>query len=230
MLKVLLISVLTPCSLWAAPQDMMETPARPVSSGQISQVQEYTRSLSKEWLKELFHVDLDKLGLTLQSKARPYSQVKLGEAPAPDSPLGAAGYVVKLQFEQYDDIRRLAADLRDIPFALKMETDGALGPRRLHIKTTLYLPLSWKDELRAGASIPLPRLGRPFSSSSLDTSRMLSGWKLTSAYTNRLGVSSLETGLETRLQKTWNLDLDYRVRFGQGIDEYSQWLRIGTVF
>ncbi len=230
MVPALLLALVLSTRLDAASEDALEPSSHPAGSREMSQIQEYTRTLSKEWLKDLFHLDLDAIGGSVQRRANPYSRMDLGGVAAGASPLGGANYAVHFRLEQYDDIRRLVSDRRDIPFALRLEVQTSVGAGLPPISTSLYLPMSWKDELRAGASIPLPQLGLPFGASTLDTDRFLSGWKLTSAYTNRLGVSSVETGLGAQWKKNWNVDLDYHIRFGQGIDEYSQWLRVGRAF
>ena len=220
--------------------DPNESASRPANAGEVSAVQNYGRNLGKGWIKDVFKIDVDtfgiKLGRKLQSAAgfgENGEQTVPGTAPykAGDPRGGALElYQLDLRIDQVGDLRRLSYDRRDIPFALKFHADGSLLASWLKLRTDVFIPFSWKDELRAEALIPLPDIGinplRPME----ELLGITPKWDLHSAYTNQLGASSLEAGLGSQWLKTWNLNLLYQVRFGQGQDEKTEWLKLGKSF
>jgi hypothetical protein len=208
----------------AGPADSTDTPTRPLNHQESSQLQDYTRTLSKDWLKELFDLDVDAIGISMQRRAEAATQ--FGGSGASVSGTASPGYAFSMHLEQVDDLRRLAYDPRDIPFALKLQADNFFGP----LQTSALLPLSWKDELWAKASVPLPELGLPLISPLLNTAGFGSRWSLNSIYANRLGVNSVEAGLGTRWMGDWDFGLDSKVSFGQGERETSSWMKLGKTF
>jgi hypothetical protein len=213
-------------------------PSRLVTAEESAQVQDYTTALSKDWLKKFFRIDVDVFELALRQFEFGYAslgvtpELNFGTGPQAGptakaetgSLLGSAphrAYGFRLKLQQIGDIRHLAYDSRDVPFALKMDADRFFGGDGSKLQTSFSLPLTWKGEISARASLPL---------SGLDASGFGSNWRLSSIYSNRLGVSSVDTGLGTRWMGDWDIDFDSRVRFGQGIHETSQWLRFGRTF
>jgi hypothetical protein len=211
-------------------------------SRESDEVQDYTRAVGKAWLKSALNIDVDDLTWRLKQSVTMDKREASGEdggaagealaaaaAASADLP-NAVLYNMNLSFEEYDDLRRLQSDFRDIPFALKMSADAGLIHEKIRVHTTFFVPLSWKDEMHAEASMPLPALAPLWVGSLLDAGGFDSGWDLKSSYGNRLGVSSVETGLGTQWMKIWSLNYEYRVRFGQDTNEESHWLKLGTSF
>lgn len=228
---------------WAArlfSVDAEDANSRPASSAEVSQIQEYTRALSKEWLKDYVDIDVDAIGMRMRhllwrrmSPPGQGGQALTERGPGGESRVAGPGaelFAMDLQLEQYDDLRRLQADLRDIPFAIRFDADSAFFGEKVRLKTSLFLPLSWKDELRAEARMPLPSLAPKWVESMLNLGGFEKGWDLKSSYGNRLGVSSVQTGLGTQWLNLWTLNYEFRVRFGQDNYEESQWIRLGRDF
>ena len=78
--------------------------------------------------------------------------------------------------------------------------------------------------------MPLPQIAPTWVGSLLDWGGFNKAWDFKSSYANRLGVSSVQTGLGTQWMKIWSLNYEFRVRYGQDIYEETQWLRLGTSF
>lgn len=237
MRAALLLGLLFP-AIFAVAYDN-RTSARVVSSAESALVQNYTKTLGKEWLKDFFNIDVDAFDLALQQFGNEYARLGFkpeftldsqdavsqqpgsvsGIAPVPGRHPGINEF--RLGLIQVGDIRQLAYDSRNVPFSLKMDTDRLIGGEWMKLETSFLLPLSWKGELAARASLPLPVL---------DISGIGTNWKLSSIYSNRMGISSVDAGLGTRWMGDWDLGFDSRIRFGQGIYETSQWLKLGRIF
>jgi hypothetical protein len=242
--KLLLFCLLFQPGLLLSAGNLAESsPSRAADSQDIAKIQDYTRTLSKEWLKEYFALDLDALSWRMQRRAQEWINPRSGASLAPGSigvrgdPGAAAGeaaapvlYSMDLRIEQYDDLKRLQADVRDIPFAVKFSAEGSLFDQKLRMKTNVFLPLSWKDELRVEASVPLEAPAVPIFGGLLESAGFSQNWDLKSTYSNRLGVSALQTGIGTQWLGLWTLDYEFRMRFGQEVGDNSQWLRLGRTF
>jgi hypothetical protein len=227
-------------------EDAMDSSTRPLTSNESSEVQQYGRQMGKGLLKEFLAIDVDAIGWSLQRRLAPAwpgsrggahpANLALSEAAnapgigAVHGPGFASLYAMDLRLEQYDDLRRLQSDLRDIPFAVRFDADSAFFGETFRVKTTLFMPLSWKDELRLEAKMPVPNLAPAWIGDLLHEGGFNGGWDLKSSYANRLGSSSVITGLGTQWLKIWSLNYEMRVRFGQDAYEESQWLRLGRDF
>lgn len=233
-----LLWLLSAPSLFARP--FQENPAGNTSGVVTSQesaaVRDYGNTLSKEWLKKIFSIDVDAFDLALQnlkigdvdfksldSKTKfgsmAVSQSQPGQALETTEKKRAYGFMLKVT--RIGDIRQWAYDSRDIPFALRMDTDRLIGGAGMKMETSLSVPMSGKGGLEASASLPL---------GVLDASGFGTSWKLSSIYASQLGISSVDTGLGTRWMGDWDLGFDSRIRFGTGTYETSQWLKLGRTF
>ena len=88
---------------------------------------------------------------------------------------------------------------RTLEYDLRFDADSAFFGEKVRVKTSLFLPLSWKDELRAEARLPLPSMAPVWVGDLLNLGGFASGWDLKSSYGNQLGVSSVQTGLGTQV-------------------------------
>lgn len=202
---------------------------RPVEGRDMDAIRSYTDRLGKDFLKENLGLDLDALAVQLDPRnfdislpgaSSPPSQgAGPGGAPGKPSPLSSKW---DLRLEQTDDLMRLQRDARDIPFGLSINGQIPFLASLNLIETSLWLPFSWKDEIRAEAKMPF-LVG-------------LSGHRFTlrSDYRNLLGLNRLEAGLGTDFNTDdfgrWDVDYDFQQRFGQGANEEIHWLRFHRSF
>jgi hypothetical protein len=204
--------------------------SREASGEEMSEIRGYSDRLGRELLKENLGLDLDALQVELdpgrvlfgRSSSGASSHANdalpgLSQGPAP----GLTGYL-RLRLEQGDDLRRLQAGLREIPFGLSVSGQLPLLANLAVLETSFWVPFSWREEFRAQASLPL-----------LDG---LQGRKLIlrSDFRNQLGLSKVDAGLGTDVASDsfglWDVDYDFQRNFGQGEDEAIHWLKFSRHF
>lgn len=209
------------------------TPALTAGTREVGELQDYTRTQALTWVKEWFEIDLDAWSRIWKKRVEGVSRWQTQAAGIVEETLPLAGHPreaaliesAQLDVEQYDDILRLRTDPLDIPFALRFEAKGLFSGRKWGWKTRVFVPFSWKDELRADLSLPFQ--GRALGLQGLG----LGGpWDLHTRYANRLGQAELESGVTATLMTDWSLTYDYHTRFGQGLDETAHWLRLSRGF
>ena len=213
------------------------TDARPVLGEDMSRLQDWGRQMGEDWLRQSTGFDLARFQLRWDpdtydlhfSPPPPASSPRLnlpGDAPA--EPSGAWS----LHLAQSEDLGRLLRDsqvMTDLP--LRMEMEGGLpGFHRLDAK--LVVPLSWRDEFRAEANLPLMTgLGAKTWWGGLGLGQRIS---LRSDFRSRLGQNLVEAGLgtdwKTRWAGLWALDVDLRKNYGQGDESATQWIRLHRDF
>jgi hypothetical protein len=210
---------------------------RDVEGQDMDVLRGYGDRAAKTWLKNSLGLDLDELALewepggsvtggalpSLAGTAAPGS----GNGPklsGPRKPGGDLSGRLSLRLEQSDDLLRLTRDARDVPFGLSLSGELPLSTRLQVLKTTLWVPLSWKDEWRAEASLPVM----------LGTGPLARRLTLRSDLRSQLGRSQFEAGLGTVWNPgglgAWNVDYDFNRRFGQGDEEAIHWLRFSKDF
>lgn len=216
---------------------------RPVQGEDLTRLQDWGRQVGEDWLRQSTGLDL----ATYQLHWKPGTfDLTYGPPPPPSGPsLGPSAGLAPggdqafggwtLRLEQSDNLSRLlhgddVADvIDDLPF--RMEMDGRFpGFRR--IRTKLFVPLSWRDEFRAEAQLPLlTGLDHQPWWGGLGLGSKLS---LRSDFSSRLGKNLVEAGLATDWNTNWAgdwaLDLDLRKDYGQGNNTASQWLRLSRGF
>ena len=216
---------------------------QPVQGQDLARLQDWGRQLGEDLLRQSTGVDL----ATYQLHWDPRTfDLTFGPPPPPPGPgLGLTGPSGggddqafggwTLRLEQSDNLSRVlhgddVADvIDDLPF--RMEMEGRIpGFRR--IRTKLFVPLSWRDEFRAEAKMPLLMgLNRRAWWGGLGLGSKLS---LRSDFSSRLGQNLVEAGLATEWKTAWAgqwaVDLDLRKDYGQGNEAASQWLRLSRGF
>jgi hypothetical protein len=233
---VLALSMALPLAGMAVGDDSNQLYSPPASAQDVSQAKDYGVALGTAWLKSAFDIDVDDLVSRLKDGVSIGQQISinndLNAMSASDSLQAPDGlvYSMNLRLEEYDDLRRMQSNVRDIPFAVRFDSYTSLVGQNFRLRTSLYLPLSWKDEMRAEAMLPLPSLEPQWMGSLLDLGGFDSAWALKSTYGNHLGVNSVDTGLGTQWMKILDLNYEFKVRFGEENYEESQWLKLGTKF
>jgi hypothetical protein len=208
------------------------------TSQENSQIQDYTRTLSKDWLKQYLDIDIDAIGqrmrTTLWQNQNPTAAATLGDGSGGGAASSGSSLVtlhaLDVALEPNGDVRRLQSELGDIPFAVRLNADSGFFGEALRVKTSIYVPLSPRDQMRAEARLPLPSLTPEWMGSLLNWGGFDSPWDFKSSYSNQMGVSSVQTGLGTQWMKLWTLNYELKYRFGQDNYEESQWLRLGRSF
>jgi hypothetical protein len=197
--------------------------------------------LGKSLIKSEFNIDLDALSdwqiwrESLMPASMQGNQGLGGDSGAPclENCEPAAKnliYNIDLRVEEDDDLRVLQSDISDIPFGVRLNADAGLLSQSVLVKTSFFMPLSWKDELRAETDMSFPSLALPWMGTLMNLGGFASDWAWKSSYANRLGVSSVETGLGTQWLRIWELNYEMKMQFGQDNYEESQWLKLGTRF
>jgi hypothetical protein len=202
---------------------------RDVEGSDMQELRRYSDRLGKDWLRESLGLDLGALVIEFGGRSRFRPAPGAAAVPGGDGVPAAAGSTPKLRsqlslrLEQTDDLLRLQDDLSDIPFGLSVKGKLPVLDNLTLLETQLWLPFSWKDEIRAQARLPLLRKGMG--------GRLLT---LRSDYSTQLGVNTLGTGLGTRLGPgdagLWAVDYDFEQRFGQGEDAAIHWLKFSRDF
>jgi hypothetical protein len=135
---------------------------------------------------------------------------------------------------QQGDLLRLTRDMRDIPFGLKVRGEMPVPSLPTWVQTSLWVPFSWRDEIRAEATMPLRGVNLGLADTVFKGLGLKDNLGFNSDYTNRLGINQVETGLgsqwTSQLTGPLNLDYDYSQRFGQGLDENTHWLKLRKDF
>ena len=215
--------------------------SRPVQGEDMAKLQDWGRQMGEDWLRQSVGFDVTRFQLrwdpdsfSLQFTPPPaHSTLGLGLPVAPVSSTPAdAGGGWSMHLEQSSDLSRLLKGDRvmtDLPF--RMEMEGGL-PGFHRISTKLVVPLSWRDEFRAEAELPLKTgLGSKPWWGGLGLGATL---KLRSDFRSRLGQNLVEAGLGTDWKTgwagRWNLDLDLRKNYGQGDESATEWLRLSRGF
>lgn len=221
-----------------------ESNSRSVNGQDLDAVRNYSEGLGREVLKDELGLDLDALRFQVDPETLSIEMVDVSQpskrsvAPGaslvsgPHNPLPSMAPAVQggllLSVDQRGDLLRLGHDLRDIPFGVQLKGDLPLLNRLSHLQTKIWVPFSWRDEIKAEASVPLRSLGL-----GLDKG-ILKGAGLRSDYSNRLGVNQVDAGLGTqwanRVMGPLDLDYDYSQKFGQGLDEQIHWLKLRKDF
>jgi hypothetical protein len=192
---------------------------------EMARIRGYSDQLGRELLKEDLGIDLDALQVELdpthylhhQSQGPAQAQgAGLGPGPAP----GLPSYL-RLRLEQTDDLRHLQEGLSDLPFGLSLDAQLPLLSDLFVLQTKLWVPFSWREEIRAEATVPLlGGLSHPLL--------------LRSDYRNQLGLSHWEAGLGTGINSDtfglWDVDYDFQRKFGQGEDAAIHWLKFSRHF
>jgi hypothetical protein len=220
-----------------------QSSTRDVTSQDMDVMRRYSEGLGRDVLKQELGLDLDALRLRIDPDT---FNVELVDERQPASKSSAptgkfaqglrrpfapgAGQPFKgsflLSVDQSGDLLRLGKDVRDIPFGVQLKGDLPLMDRLNHLQTRIWVPFSWRDEMKAEASLPL-RLG-------LKLNDALRGAGLRSDFSNHLGVNQVDAGLgtqwDTPAMGAMDLDYDYTQRFGQGLQETVHWLKLRKDF
>jgi hypothetical protein len=212
----------------------METVSRPATTKEVDEIQGYARGLGREWISKLLGLDLFAMEQDFKRRTQALTSVTHEGGKPSIGGIEAAytqpAYVLHLDFEQYDDINRIRQDPWDIPFAFKLNAQSVLIRGLVDLKTEAFVPLSWKDELRVKAELPV-RLDRAaWLKRSLHAAGFTSPWAVRMMWGNRLGQNLLELGAGTQWLNCWDIKWIIRQRFGQGLSENSQWLKLGLIF
>jgi hypothetical protein len=223
---------------------------RAMTDNDINAARAYSEGLGREMLKDELGLDLQ--NLRLQFDPSNFSLENVGSA-GPARAAGSSGALggggasspgnlagparsqgFSLSLDQSGDLLRLGRDVRDIPFGLKLQGTVPLLARLMDLQTQVWVPFSWRDELKASASVPLPGVGFGAAERLLEDLGLKDRWDLRSNYSTRLGVNQLDAGLGTQwaTQFTGMMDLDYAYsqRYGQGLDETIHWLKLRKDF
>lgn len=192
---------------------------------EMARIRGYSDQLGRELLKEDLGIDLDALQVELDPTH--YLRHESRQDAAAQGPGLSAGPAtglpsyLRLRLEQTDDLRHLQEGLNDLPFGLSLDAQLPLISDLFVLQTKLWVPLSWRQEFRAEASVPLLKgLSHPLL--------------LRSDYRNLLGLSHLDAGLGTGINSDsfglWAVDYDFQRNFGQGEDEAIHWLKFSRHF
>jgi hypothetical protein len=215
--------------------------SRPTQGEDMAKLQDWGRQMGEDWLRQSVGIDISRFQLRWDpdSFSFQFTPPPAASSPGMGLPVGQVSSVQAdpwggwtLHLEQSDDLTRLLRDdqvMADLPFRMEME-GGMPGYHRL--MTKLVLPLSWRDEFRAEANLPLRTgLGREAWWGGLGLGSTL---KLRSDFRSRLGQNLVEAGLGTDWKTDWaglwTLDVDLRKNYGQGDESASQWLRLHRNF
>jgi hypothetical protein len=223
----------------ATPTEDVGAP-RLVQGEDMSRLQDWGRQMGEDWLRQSMGLDLARFQLRwdpgtydLHFSPPPASRAPaMGVAAVGEASPAAASNGWSLRLEQTNDLGRLLRDnqaMADLPFSMQME--GRM-PGFRQVSTRLVLPLSWRDEFRAEAKLPvdLGLVKRPWWGA-LGLGQKLA---LRSDFRSRLGQNQVEAGVgtdwTTRWAGLWALDYDVRKSYGQGDEEAIQWIRLSRDF
>jgi len=216
-------------------------PAQPVSGAVLGNLQDYGRQVGEQWLKESLGVDLQAMQIVWDPETRSFTTVGdlaarqrpsgSGSGQDPASGLSGTPGNISLKLTQTESLARLGEGV--IPFGLEVKGVIPLLASLNSMDARLKVPLSPYDEWRAEASLPMDLMGTTSTSwwRGLGLGRSLA---LRSNISSRLGLNELEAGLGTDWRPgffgRWNLDYDWRLKYGQGLDETTQWLKLSKNF
>jgi hypothetical protein len=241
-----------PCPLQAESR-AEKSPSHTPTASEMAVVNQYSNDLGRQVLKEQTGLDVNSLNYLLnpqafsfglgsfgpgihdQAKATGVSGAAQGAGTAPGLPSDLAQRSsFSMGVDQQGDLLRLARDLRDIPFGLHVRSEVPIHSQSTSVQTSLWLPFSWRDEIKAEASIPLRNVNLGLAGMLFKELGLKDNLGLNSDYTNKLGINQVETGLgslwTSQLTGPLNLDYDYSQRFGQGLDENTHWLKLRKDF
>ena len=243
-----------PCSLQAESK-AEKSPSHTPTASEMAVVNEYSNDLGRQVLKDQTGLDVNSLNYLLNPQAFSFGLGSFGpgihdqaqaQAAGVSGAAGSAGSAAGLPtdlaqrssfsmgVDQQGDLLRLARDVRDIPFGLHVRSELPIHSQSTSVQTSLWLPFSWRDEIKAEASIPLRNVNLGLAGSLFKELGLKDNLGLNSDYTNKLGVNQVETGLgslwTSELTGPLNLDYDYSQRFGQGLDENTHWLKLRKDF
>jgi hypothetical protein len=215
----------------------------------LEKIHEYSDQVGKGLLRQELGLDLDSLRLKLDTNGLRLEDIRprVRATPVADGsplPSQAPGPALlrdsgvrqefSLALDQSGDLLRLRNDVRDIPFGVKVRGQLPLLDRITGLSTELWVPFSWRDELKAEASLPLPHLKLGVVDEFLTGLGLADHYALRSEFTNRLGVNQLGAGVGTqwssRLLGVMDLNYDYSQRSGQGLEETVHYLKLRKDF
>jgi hypothetical protein len=129
---------------------------------------------------------------------------------------------------------RMRDDMADIPFGVTMEGEIPLLTSLTALRTKIWVPFSWRDEIKASATVPLNKLSLGVADRFLEALNFNDHLDLRSDYRSRLGVNEFDAGLGTQWSSSFtgllDLDYDYSQRYGQGLEETTHWLKVKKDF
>jgi hypothetical protein len=233
------------------PVNAEQSASRPMDSQGMDAVHQYSEGIGREVLKEELGVDLNALRFQFNPHTLRLEKIDQGGPPRPglqptsnadlqgiphrdlpaDNPVTSK---LSLRVDQSGDLLRLRNDARDIPFGVELESELPILTRLTALQTKIWVPFSWRDEIKASAVVPLNKLNLGVTDGLLRKLDLNDRLDLRSDYTNHLGVNQVDAGLGTLWQSqflgTMDLDYDYSQRFGQGSDETIHWLKLRKDF
>jgi hypothetical protein len=250
----LLLALLSwmPCPLQALSK-AEKSPSHTPTASEMAAVNQYSNDLGRQVLKDQTGLDVNSLNYLINPQAFSFGlgsfgpgihdrSTAIGISSAADC-AAAAGVLppaldqrssFSMGVDQQGDLLRLARDVRDIPFGLHVRSEVPIHSQSTSVQTSLWLPFSWRDEIKAEASIPLRNVNLGLAGTLFKELGLKDNLGLNSDYSNKLGVNQVETGLgslwTSQLTGPLNLDYDYSQRFGQGLDENTHWLKLRKDF
>lgn len=214
-----------------------------LSGENMGRLQDYSRQVGENWLKNSLGLDLQKLQMIWDPNNFSFESAGAATVPAPAAAGAGAGLPgpsapelgrrISLRLEQTDDLTHLVSGMRDVPFGLEVKGFVPLLASLSALETRLTVPLSPRDEWRAQTTLPFTLMG---ATRSLWWKSMGLGDSLAfrSDLRSRLGLNQVEAGFGTawitNSLGAWNLDYDYHLRFGQGGEEATHWLKVSREF
>jgi len=249
---VLLVLLLAGCAGLAWAGDADPEISKSVTGREMETLQHYSRDATDDWLKRNLGLSLsdfelvwDPGTLSFEQRStldkRSQAEARKAKKNAPLITKAKSIFVrperqssLSLSLQQSSNLGRLAGDLRDVPFGVEVKGDLPVLARLTALETRFWVPLSWKDEWRAAASLPLQWPGSKGTTTlgkELGFSRRLS---LRSDLSSQLGRNAVQAGVMTDWSSEslgiWTLDYDYHVKYGQGTAEAIHWLKLSKEF
>jgi hypothetical protein len=233
------------------PVSAEQSASRPMDSQGMDAVHQYSENVGREVLKEELGVDLNALrfqfnprtlrlekidqGGPARPSVQPTSNADLRGIPhddlAADEPVSSK---LSLTVDQRGDLLRIRNDNRDLPFGVELNSEVPILRRLTALETKIWVPFSWRDEIKASAVVPLKRLKLGVTDGLLRKLDLNDRLDLRSDFSNRLGVNQLDAGLGTQWNSRYmglmDLDYDYSQRSGQGLEETTHWLKLRKDF
>ena len=225
------------------------------SGSDMDTVHRYSDKVGRDLLKEELGLDLNAMRFEFNPSTLRFEQVGEKLRRPPDETVHQTGSGpsvrrssvlnsgpalpnstsnISLALDQNGDLLRLRNDVRDIPFAMRVEGQVPVLTRLTHLQTRLWVPFSAYDEFRAEANLPVYHLKLGQAERLLQSLGVQNNFDLRSDYTNRLGVNQVQAGMGTQwvspITGSMDLNYDYSQRFGQGLDETIHWLKLRKDF
>ena len=228
-----------------------QSSSRPMDGETIGAARQYSEGVGRQVLKDELGIDLNAIRFQFDPKTLRIEKVEEHEATgqerqeprnrdlqaAPHTDIPTSAWIpdkLFLAIDQSGDLMRLRDDNRDIPFGVRFSGEIPLLDRVTALKTRIWVPFSWRDEIKASATVPLNKLNLGGVSHFFQKLNLSDRLDLRSDYTSRLGVNHVDAGLGTKWQSEFmglmDLDYDYSQRYGQGLEETVHWLKLKKVF